>query len=257
MQLIVKADDFGSTPGVTDGIIKAMKEGVVRDTSMLVNSPHFDYAASQAKKHGIEGVGLHLTLTYRSPILPPEEIPSLVTEEGKFHHRANQIPHDFSIDEVEAEFRAQIEKFQSSGLEMTHIDSHHHIHRNMGDDVLNLVLKLAEELHVPIRRPEDRDMHHMMYYDVKTTDFFSMEFGGLPDNSTTDRFIEVLSEFEGCSGSLEIMCHPAIVDEELLELSTWGHGRQYELEALTDPDVLGYISDHGIELVSFAAIKHS
>ena len=39
MKLIVNADDFGLTDGVTKGILGAMNHGIVTSTTMMVNTP--------------------------------------------------------------------------------------------------------------------------------------------------------------------------------------------------------------------------
>ena len=45
MKLIVNADDFGITDGVTLGILHAMEHGIVTSTTMMVNTPGAQAAA--------------------------------------------------------------------------------------------------------------------------------------------------------------------------------------------------------------------
>src|SRR5258706_13718468 len=83
MRLIVNADDFGYTPGVTAGILRAHREGIVTATTMMANAPDTDGAARAAPAASDLDVGVHLLGTYRVPLTPPAPIPPLV-EGGRF-----------------------------------------------------------------------------------------------------------------------------------------------------------------------------
>lgn len=254
MRLIVKADDYGSTEKVCEGILYAMKKGVVTDTSFLVNSPHFDYAVKRAKEEGITAMGLHLALTYRGPILPASEVASLVNGDGNFYPYPGQVNPDFKIEELEKEWRAQIEKFKSSGFTLTHLDSHHHVHAVLDDKVGALKIKLAKELGVPMRRPKESQIPLMNDLGVETTDIFFSEFGGRADNSSIPFLLDFLKKHEGFVGSIEIMTHPGYSDQELRSLSSWNDCREIEIATLTSLEVLEYIKKRGIELISFSQL---
>jgi predicted glycoside hydrolase/deacetylase ChbG (UPF0249 family) len=62
-KLRVTADDFGFTPGVTDGIFEAHEQGIVTHTSLMAGGLDFDRAVSLSRKTPTLSVGLHLTLT--------------------------------------------------------------------------------------------------------------------------------------------------------------------------------------------------
>lgn len=250
-QLIINADDFASTIAVTDGILDAMYNGVVSDTSMLVNTPHLDYAVKQAKAYGLKSLGLHLTLTYRSPISSAEKIPSLVDESGQFYTRIDLLKNKYDIDEVEKEFRAQIAVFKNTGLELNHIDTHHHIHHYLGEDVALLCIKLAQELNVPIRKPHHENLKDLKEYNVLTSDYFSDAFGGSVENSQEERLIEILDQYQEKSGVLEIMSHPGYVDDELMEISSWTACRLEEMKTFTSPSFMQYLANNNIKVISF------
>ena len=251
MRLIIKADDYGSTEKITEGIIESMKHGVVRDTSFLVNSPHFDHAVKRAKEENITHMGLHLALTYRSPLLSAEEVPSLITQEGSFYPRPNQVDRVLKLDELEKEWRAQIAKFQSTGLTLTHLDSHHHVHRYLQEGVGELAIKLASELSVPLRRPKDSHIEFLQENNVLCTDIFYDEFGGQSHNSTTEFLIGLLERTPDFKGSVEIMAHPGYSDDELRSLSSWNDCREIEMETFQDPVLLEYLKENKIELIGF------
>lgn len=254
MKLIVNADDFGTTKGVTDGILDAMHNGIVTDTSLIINTPHLEYAVEQAHAYGLTSMGLHLTLTYRNPLLSAQEVPSLVDNQGYFYRSPNELRDKFDINEIEEEFRAQIKGFLNTGLELTHLDTHHHVHRVLGDDVADLVVRLANELKVPMRRPDEKYLERIDRNTVQTTDFFNDNYGGTVANSQEEQFISVLDYYKDSDGILEIMTHPGYPDEELYQLSSWNEGRLEEVKTLTSPSLIRYLEDNQIILTNFSQI---
>ena len=63
MKLIVNADDFGLTSGVTYGIYDAMCRGVVTSTTMMVNTSATLLAAQLTKREPDLAVGLHANIS--------------------------------------------------------------------------------------------------------------------------------------------------------------------------------------------------
>ena len=60
-QIIVNADDFGYTPGVSQGILEAHLNGIVTSTSVMVNMPAAEQWVKTALKEAPDlGLGLHL-----------------------------------------------------------------------------------------------------------------------------------------------------------------------------------------------------
>src|SRR5512134_2504252 len=84
-QLIVNADDFGRTRGVSAGILRAHQEGIVTSTTAMMNmsgvAADLHLAQTEAPRLGL---GVHLNFTAGRPLLPPEWCASLVDEHGHF-----------------------------------------------------------------------------------------------------------------------------------------------------------------------------
>ena len=131
-RLIVNADDFGMSRGITDGIILAHRYGFVTSTSLMTNMPAAEYAISRLPNSPRLGIGVHLNICAGRPILPSDEIPSLVDRDGHFHASRIMIHKLWnwraSGREIEAEFRAQIQWMRDRGVVPEHADSHHHMH---------------------------------------------------------------------------------------------------------------------------------
>ena len=153
--LIINADDFGMSDGVTDGIIRAWQDGVVTNTSALIN---LDGAPERiARAHALYPdlpIGLHLNLTLGKPILPPEEVPTLVDDDGNFYDRFQIFQHlyEISVDELRAELFAQAEALRATGVEFDHIDYHQHL-MVTHTPFYPLVCQLARKYGVPVRQP--------------------------------------------------------------------------------------------------------
>lgn len=284
-QLIVNADDFGVTPGVSRGIIRAHNEGIVTSTTVLANMPPAAewVRRAQADAPGL-GMGLHLNLTQGRPVSPPEAVPDLVDESGRFLPRDALIRRLPQLDmaQVEREMRAQVASFQAAaGTAPDHLDSHHHI-GYLSPPLAALTARLARELDVPVRRPlpgasgdvsaaadglqavvdvlpsrayvEEmvRILQSMLAAGTfVTTDRFVMDFFG-PTATLGDLLLILLAVEEGTT---ELMCHPGEADDELRALSGYADRRADELAALTHPSARELLAGEFIQLITFGDLK--
>lgn len=153
--LIVNADDLGLSDGVTEGIVRAWRDGVVTSTSALVNFPGAPerIAAAQAANPGMP-IGLHLNITDGRPVLPPQRIPTLVRPDGSFYPIGElplQLPR-IRHEELAAELAAQAELLAAAGVRFTHIDYHQHI-LVLYTPFFRHVADLAKRYGVPVRQP--------------------------------------------------------------------------------------------------------
>lgn len=230
MKIIFNADDFGLTKGVTDGIVKTCKNGVVRSTTALCNMPDIEYAAEAAKQCPDLGIGVHLTLTVGKALT---ENRTLTGEDGKFLPKKELSQKIMDDQEIYAEWKAQIERFfQVFGQRPTHLDSHHHVHV-MSDGMKRIARSLAEEYALPVR-------------------FFS-SFQCLIDFYKEEPSLELLMGIveEHRGQDIEIMCHPGYCDEELCRVSSLNTRRQRELEVLVSDDLKRYLEDNRIVLSKY------
>ena len=145
--LIVNADDFGLTPGVNHAIVELHRAGVLTSTTLMAHAGATGEAIQLARSTPSLGVGCHIVLADGQPILPADQVPTLVdSRTGQFPQKLSAfLPRLFTdrirAAEIEAEVRAQIEFLQSKGLRLTHIDTHKHTH--MFPSVLRPVLRAA------------------------------------------------------------------------------------------------------------------
>jgi len=243
--LIVNADDFGLTAGVSRGILDAGARGIVTSTTALVNRAIDPELIDRLDASGL-GVGLHLNLTLGAPVSDPRRVPSLVDAEGRFVRDAREAAARADKDQARIELGNQIDAFRSLfGRFPTHLDSHHHVGRH--EPILELVLDFARAIKVPVRAQDAEVRAAARRLKLRTPDHFLGESGPEPYWSA-ERVLGHLEALE--AGVTELMTHPGYFDEDLA-YSRYGVQRETELAGLTDPRARALVDREGIRLAHF------
>ena len=81
-RLIINADDFGYTEGVVRGIIELHEAGLISSTSCMTNMPAWPQATAYLRQHPELGAGVHLVFNAGRPVLPAEQVPALLGQDG-------------------------------------------------------------------------------------------------------------------------------------------------------------------------------
>ena len=115
MRLILNADDLGLSDAVNAAIDDAWSRGLVTDASLLATGPAFDDAVRRWR--GRE-VGVHLDIA---------EFPPLTGWSGPRNEAALSIGRAH-LPALVAEFEGQVRRVRATGLQVTHLDSHQHLH---------------------------------------------------------------------------------------------------------------------------------
>ena len=149
--LIVHADDFGLTSSINAGIIDAHLNGILTSSSIMANGKAFDEAVDLAFSVPTLDVGVHLTLVEETPLVPPGEVPSLVSKNKKLLPNARSVflrhlKNQLNLQHIRAELEAQITKVTATGLPISHVDGHQHLHVLPG--VFPIVIELAEKYNI-------------------------------------------------------------------------------------------------------------
>ena len=156
IRLIIRGDDFGMTQGSLVAFQKAFNEGVLTCASMQVPAPWFEAAAELSKKNPKWCIGVHLTIIgewrgYRwRPVLPWDRVSSIVDEDGFLYRYPEELfTHHPKIEEIEAEFRAQIELALKKGVDVKYLDTHY-LGYSSYSGLKNVIEKLGREYNLPI-----------------------------------------------------------------------------------------------------------
>ena len=253
MQLIVNADDFGYTPGVTRGIVRAHRDGIVTATTMMANAPDSAGAGRAARGAKTLDVGVHLVFTYGRPLLPTSRVRSLLGDGETF------LPVDDLMrrgepkaEEAIAEARAQYARVRELiGREPSHIDTHHWVHDLPALE--DAVLAVAKETGTAARAHDGRQRARFRDAGIRTTDRFVREYQHT-GKIGVERLLALLEVLAEDAGAIELMCHPGEPDEALLTGSSYAEERGVELDALTDTAVKDAVRRLGIDLVNYGSL---
>ena len=230
--VVVNADDFGQSAGVTRGIIEGHEQGIVTSASLMVCWPAAAEAAAYARMRPRLSVGLHVDLG------------EWICRNGEWALLYSRVdPAD--ADAVEREVRAQLEHFRDLvGRPPTHLDSHQHVHRS--DPARSIVMRVAGELHVPVRHFAPAIRHCGEFYGQ------TAKGEPLPDLIGVPALVTLLRQLP--DGVTELACHPGYADD--LE-SMYRQERTIELRSLCAAEVRSVLAETDIQLTSFADLTTS
>ncbi len=243
--LILNADDFGLTPGVNRSVLELGAGGALTSTTLMAISRYAPESPAMAGSSQL-GVGCHVVLVDGEPALPPSQIPALAPS-GAFRPKLGAFVRDLLLgripeSEIEAEAVAQIRRAQSTGIRITHLDTHKHTH--MFSRVLRPLLSAALlcgvrairnpfepdwALRATPRAPALRRAQVRLLRTQRRTFIRTVDQTGL---ATTDGAIGVLAtgtlDAETLTsllnamppGTWELVCHPGHVDDALNQAHT-------------------------------------
>lgn len=267
-RLIINADDFGITPGVSRGIAEAMASGVVTSASVMVNMQGWDDASSRLgdAPHDVS-FGLHLNLVAGRPLTPARSLVDART--GCFHSLARfsflAAVGALGADEIAAECAAQLDRLRGTGVRVTHADSHRHVH--VLPAVANAIRPILRGL--PLRRPRESLTRNLS--DVGATvkklvlaAAMGSTFGAEPSNGEVDHFVGISLQGSAWfserlailidtlpTGTTELMVHPGYADAALFAVDDYTLPRERELASLMSPGCRRRLRQRAVELVAF------
>ncbi len=243
-QLIVTADDFGASLAVNEGVERAHRDGILTAASLMVAGDAAADAVARAKAMPLLGVGLHLVLVEGRPALPPERIPALVGDDGRFRRDMVRLAIRMFADpaarrQLTAEVAAQFAAFAATGLRLDHVNAHKHFH--LHPTIASTVLRVGKRHGMTaIRAPLERGNRGIEAWWARALQRRMRRAGLLvPDQVvglawtgafTPERMRAALADLP--PGLTEVYTHPATADA--YPGSAPGYRYREELAALTD-----------------------
>lgn len=253
-RVLFAADDFGMTAGVSAGIVESIRGGVVGATTAMVCVEGAEAHITRFAPEIPGRIGAHLQLTDGAPRANPAKVRSLLGEDGRFPRKAHQMRLVRSW-EVEREWRAQLAVLEELGIQPTHLDSHHHAHRQPG--AFQAYRELAKALNIPARGAIMQEITDgLRAHGVVCADVFMQQWSDA--EPTLERLLTCIAEAgQRCpdGGIIEVMCHPALVDDTLRSRSTYADERETELRVLTSAALPERMRDLGFEVVTIEALR--
>ena len=268
--LIVNADDYGLTPGVSGGILEAHRHGIVTSTSVLTLAPAFATTSSWLADVPSLAVGVHLAAVGEDPpLLSAPEVPTLVDKRGRLAPSWRQFLPRAAMgridpDDLAREFGAQVDAVAGAGLPIGHLDTHQHVH--LWPLVRGVVLDLAERLGVAVRVTRSaarspvgvtvRLLARRLESDARARGLrFPASAAGLDEAGALDRatLVGALDRLAaGGASSAEVGSHPGCGDDPDRQRYRWGYRWEDELAALTSPEARRAVDAGGFVLGTYA-----
>jgi predicted glycoside hydrolase/deacetylase ChbG (UPF0249 family) len=271
--LIVNADDFGLTEGISAGILRAHRDGIVTSTSVLAIGPAYPKVAHLLADHPDLGVGVHLAAVGEDPpLLSRREVPTLFDGGGRmpetwsaFLRRA--VAGRVDPADLRREFTAQLETVLDLGVPLTHLDAHQHLH--LWPPVGRVVFDLAREYGIPaVRVPRLRAftvtgcgvtvLGRMAAVRARRSGLLfphhavGIEVAGRIDRGCLDRILARSAATRATS--VELAVHPGEGDDPDRSRYRWGYRWPDELEALLGDGANALVRRHGFTLGTYAAL---
>ena len=233
MYVVINCDDLGLHPAVRRAVVDLGSAGAISSATLMANGPDFD---ASARINGV-GIGVHLNLLRGAPICSPEQIPSLVDDDGLMLRSYGRLFRRYiagrvSIDDVRREWSAQIERVIDAGVRPTHLDSEKHIH--VWPRLGSLVAEIARRHGIRwMRRPVER-LHLRVpaagLFRIATLAVFAL-MSSRPTSGVSSadfswgiaeqgvlldplRFRRYATSFRLRPRVLEIVCHPGVPTAE-------------------------------------------
>ncbi|MFM9942599.1 MAG: ChbG/HpnK family deacetylase [Hyphomicrobiaceae bacterium] len=254
--VILCADGYGLSGGVTRGILELGADKRISATSALVTLPRWaEDGPKLGQARGTLSIGLHLNLTLGRPLgaMPGLAPGGTLPSSGRLLLAA--LRRTLDLGEIRAEISRQIKAFEDHvGFQPDHIDSHQHVHVLPGIRTA-LFAALAERrfptaplLRDPFEKPMVIAVRSGEMAEALGTTIRAIGFGqqarrqGLPTNQgfsgysafdTSRMFATELAMAMRFTGKRHmVICHPGHPDGELAALSANTLRRGQELDTL-------------------------
>jgi predicted glycoside hydrolase/deacetylase ChbG (UPF0249 family) len=259
--LIINADDFGMCNSINEAIFQTLKEGVVCSTTLMTPCPWALHAMHFLADHPEIPFGVHLTVLSDAvdycwgPVTPREKVPSLIDQAGFFYdfEHMPEFLAQLELNQLEMEFRAQIEFVLASRLKPTHLDWHS-LRISGRADIFDLMIRLAKEYGLALRVFERSLIEKLQSQGLPTNDYDFLDSSSLDPVNKSTRFAQMLHELP--VGLSEWAVHPGLDNSELLALEPSGnHFRQTDFDFLTSQWVKDVIKKEGIILFDYRALQ--
>jgi len=262
--LIVNCDDFGMYDAVNAAVVDSIEEGIASSCSLMAPCPSALHAMRLLRQRPEIPFGIHLTLVcdtdhYRwGPLAAKEKVPSLLDDAGELFTPTpagrSELLARARLDEVELEFRAQINAVAGAGLTPTHLDFHC-LADGGRDDILDLTAALAAEYGLAVRVWLEPGRQKMRQQGLPVTDNEFLDSYFLDIDDKPARYARLLRDLP--AGLSEWAVHPSVGSEESQAIDNGWRRRRTDYEFLTSPQARQLIEQQGVVVIDYRPIQRA
>jgi hypothetical protein len=278
-KVILSADDFGISPGISKSIcMLAGKKRISATSVMVVFDDSNIYHRPLLEHKSYIDIGLHFVLTETPPLLSSDKIPSLTGKGGDFFKMSQFMKRAWlgriNGNEVFAELTAQYNKFiEYFGVEPDFIDGHHNAHQCpvVRNEVIRFITNIGIEKKVYLRNTAHQWTAILKGSDILKTVFISMpgiifrrkllagglrtnmSFGGVYSLNHSGDFEKRIKQFFllAAQKNAVIMIHPGTADSILAQRDSFCEGRRIEEQVLLQDSFNSFLEENNISLSKF------
>jgi chitin disaccharide deacetylase len=260
--LIVNADDFGMYEAVNAAVIRSVEDGIASSCSLMAPCPAAAHAVRLLRRHPQVPFGIHLTLVRDTagcrwgPLAAKEKVASLLDESGELF-TADHAPALLArarLEEVEREFRAQVNAVADAGLAPTHLDWHC-LADGGREDIFDLTVTLASEYGLAVRAWLDPARRKLRQRGLPVVDHEFLDSFRLDINGKQARYAGLLHDLP--PGLSEWAVHPAAGDHQSQMTDPGWQVRQTDYEFLTSPHASTVLRDEQITVISYQDVQQA
>jgi predicted glycoside hydrolase/deacetylase ChbG (UPF0249 family) len=258
--LIVNGDDLGMYHAINLAIIDSIEDGIASSCSLMVPCPWALHAMRLLRQRPQIPFGIHLTLVcdtalYRwGPLTAKEKVPSLLDEAGALFTpgEAPELLARARLDEVELEFRAQIDTVVNAGLTPTHLDFHCLADGGRGD-ILDLTVALASEYGLAVRVWLDPGRRRLRQRGLPVIDQPFLDSFSLDIDGKSARYAQLLRDLP--VGLNEWAVHPGLDNQESQAIDPGWRVRRTDYQFLTSPEAHALLQQEGIIVIDYRPLR--
>ena len=255
-RLVFRVDDVGYTPAYDMGAFKAFECGIASSADVMFDSPDTVAALNWLKDKPWLSIGWHRHL-WESPVLPPEEVPSLVNEKGRFKwgHRHPELMQEATYEETYQEFNAQMELCYCILGKYPDVASAKNSELPLEKAFKAVVEKYGIAYNIfssapDHRHPTECDPKYkaLRYYSYGLATNSSYKLEDFKDYQPLEKMMAL--RWTDAEEVFMYGWHPGYCDDHIMEESTCNLHRCKELQACTSEEYKNWIIENKIELVN-------
>lgn len=240
IRLITRADDAGTNHSANAAIREAFEKGILKNVSVMANTPAVEEAAEMLASEKALCIGLHTNLNAEwdsvrwGPVLMPRQVPSLVDRGGDFFPTTQALRANRPTEsEIFQELQAQLDRLRELGFDVRYADMH------MGWGWIFNGLRARFDNWCEREGIFHNEVCHRNLPDVVT------------EGDPVERLIARLSAAE--PGQYVIVGHPAYDNDEMRALGHTGYPgeqvaaeREWERRLFMDERIVTYCRENGV-----------
>lgn len=264
-KLLIQSDDYGMTYGVVDGTIRAIEDGIVKNTGLFVNMKCSEYAAKRIKEVDV-CLGIDINLVAGSPVSDPKLVPHLINSDNKFKSsrqilKENKLSHTdkylyyfeedpFNYEEVLIETENQVKRFiELVGRKPEYFNSHSVITPNTERAAKEIAKKYG------INKMSSDLYFNNIYNDIGYDGDYEPKTIEEQINLDYKKYLlEIALPSIKDNEIAYLACHCGYIDKDLFKVSSLTSQRINDVSCAVDDEIKEYIELNKIQLITYRDI---